>query len=108
MRSAFALAASIAFFFSAAAHAAEPLQTSPLPIEPIAEHPALASMVLSPDGKHMAGLVGTNQHKWPVISIWDTENLSKPPIWIPSKTMRPLSVQFLGNDRILFFDDQPL
>lgn len=107
MRFALALAASFALLLSAAANAAEPLQTSPLPIEPIAEHPALNGLVLSPDGKHMAGLVGTNQQKWPVISIWDVENLSKPPIWVPSKTMRPRNVQFLGNDHLIFFADQP-
>ncbi|MEQ1866225.1 MAG: prolyl oligopeptidase family serine peptidase [Micropepsaceae bacterium] len=55
----------------------------------------------------MAGLVGTKEHKWPVIAIWDIENLSKPPIWIPSERMRPRNVTFLGNERLIFFADQP-
>ena len=106
MRIAFALAASSALF-ATSAWAAEPLQTSPLPIEAVAEHPALSSIVLSPDGKHMAGLVASKQHKWPVISIWDVENLSKPAVWIPSDRMRPRNVSFLGNERLIFFADQP-
>lgn len=106
MRFAFALAATIALL-TPAALAAEPLQTTPLQIEQIAEHPAISGMVLSPDGKHLAGLVRSPQHKWPVISIWDAENLSKPAIWIPSTNMRPRQVVFLGNKHIIFFADQP-
>jgi dipeptidyl aminopeptidase/acylaminoacyl peptidase len=92
--------------------AAEPLKTTPLSIEAIAAHPAIGSvrggLALSPNGKYMVGLVGSDKHKWPVISIWDVENLSKAPVWIPSKEMRPVSVSFLGNDHIVFFADQPL
>ena len=105
MRVAVAIAA--LFLSQTAVFAAEPLQTTPLAIEPLAEHPALSGMVLSPDGKHMAGLVGTKQQKWPVISIWDVDDLSKPPVWIPSERMRPRAVTFLGNDHLIFFADQP-
>lgn len=87
--------------------AAEPLKTTPLPIDAIAQHPAMSGATLSPDGKHIAALVASPQHKWPVISIWQVDNLSKPPVWIPSERMRPRSVAFLGNDRIIFFADQP-
>jgi dipeptidyl aminopeptidase/acylaminoacyl peptidase len=86
---------------------AEPLLTTPLSIDAIAQHPAVQGLVIAPDGKHMAGLVGSPNHKWPVISIWDIDNLSGTAVWIPSTTMRPLAVSFLGNDRLLFFADQP-
>jgi acetyl esterase/lipase len=108
MRFAFALAASIAFAFTSVAQAAEPLQTSPLPIEAIAQLPAMQSVVLSPDGKHMAALVSSPKHRWPVVSIWEVDNLSKPPVWVPSERMRPRNVQFLGNQYVIFFVDQPL
>ena len=102
------LAFALAVGFSVtAAQAAEPLQSSPLPIEAIAEHPAISGVTLSPDGKHMAALVGSPKHKWPVISIWETDNLSKPPVWIPSDKMRPRLVSFVGNDHVIFFADQP-
>ncbi len=107
MRFAFALAATIAILTAPAA-VDDALQTTPLEIEPLAEHPAMDGPSLSPDGKHMAALVKSAQHKWPVISIWDVENLSKPPVWIPSLRMRPRSVAFLGNNHIIFFADQPL
>jgi dipeptidyl aminopeptidase/acylaminoacyl peptidase len=103
----FALAFAISLQAMTVVAVAEPLQTSPLPIEAIAEHAAISGVVLSPDGKHIAGLVRSPQQKWPVISIWDVENLSKPAIWIPSTTMRPRGVAFLGNEHVLFFADQP-
>lgn len=87
--------------------AADPLASAPLSIEQLAEHPALSGVTLSPDGKHIAALVGSPKHKWPVISIWETDNMSKPPVWIPSDKMRPRNVAFLGNNRIIFFADQP-
>ncbi len=87
---------------------AEPLQTTPLSIEAIAEQPAFASVALSPDGKHLAALVASPKYKWPVITIWEVENLAKQPVGIPSDEMRPRSVSFLGNDHVLFLADQPL
>ncbi len=98
----------LALIFGAAVAPAEPLQTTPLSIEAIAQLPAVEGLVLSPDGKHLAGLVGTPKYKWPVISIWDVDNLAKPPVWIPSTNMRPVAVTFLGNERLMFFADQPL
>lgn len=107
MRFALALAASIGLYLAPTALAAEPLQTSPLTIEAIAEHPAFSGVTMSPDGKHIAALVRSPQHRWPVVSIWQVENLSKPPVWIPSDKMRPRNVAFLGNNRLIFFADQP-
>lgn len=106
MRFAFTLISAIGLSLTISS-AAEPLKLAPLGIEQLAEHPALSGVTLSPDGKHMAALVGSPKHKWPVISIWETENLSKPPVWIPSERMRPRAVAFLGNDRVIFFADQP-
>jgi acetyl esterase/lipase len=83
-------------------------RSEPLSIESIAQHPAISGLTLSPDGKHMAALVNAPNNKWPVISIWDVENLSKPATWIPSLEMRPVAVSFLGDDRVLFIADQPL
>lgn len=106
MRLAFAVAASLAFALTAAQ--AEPLQTKPLDMEAIAQHPAMSGVVLSPDGKHIAALVNNPKYRWPVVTIWETDNLSKPPIGIPSERMRPRSVDFLGNKHVIFFVDQPL
>ena len=94
------------FAAPAAAQAQEALQLNPLPIESIARLPAIQGVTLSPDGKHLAALVASPDHRWPVISVWNLET-GAPPVWIPSATMRPRAVSFLGNDRLLFLADQP-
>jgi dipeptidyl aminopeptidase/acylaminoacyl peptidase len=106
MRFAFALATALGFTITAV-QAAEPPKTTPIEIEALAQFEAFDSARLSPDGKHLVALVASPKHKWPVISIWEVENLTKPPIWIPSESMRPVSVRFLGNGHILFFAEQP-
>jgi acetyl esterase/lipase len=107
MRFAPALAAALVLAL-APSLAAEPLQTTPLSIESIAEHPAISRVTLSPDGKHVAALVRNPKYRWPVVTIWDADNLSKAPIGIPSERMRPILVGFLGNNHVLFVADQPL
>jgi acetyl esterase/lipase len=91
-----------------AAQATEPLKTTPLTIEAIAQHAAISSVSLSPDGKHIAALVYNPNYKWPLVSIWDADNLSKAPVGIPSTEMRTRNVGFLGNNRVIIFLDQPL
>lgn len=81
---------------------------APIPVESIAKHDALRRVSMSPDGKHIAGLVAVEGKRWPVISIWKTDNLKAKPIWIPTEEMRYRSVSFLTNDKIIFTTDQPL
>jgi acetyl esterase/lipase len=106
-RLATALAAALVAACAAPAAMAQPLQTTPLPVESLARHPALSQVVISPDGRHIAGLIAIEGQRWPAIAIWTVDNLSAPPVAIPSTQMRPRSVSFLGNDRIVFFADQP-
>ena len=81
---------------------------SPLPIDAIAQHPAITGPALSPDGEHIAALVASDDHEWPVISIWKSDDLSQTPVWIPSQFMRIVFVDFLSNDQIIFVADEPL
>lgn len=89
---------------------AEPLSTTPLTIEQLARHPAISGVTISPDGRHIAGLMAAPGQRWPVVAIWETDNLEKQPVGIPSSRpeVRPRQVAFLGNDRVLIFMDQPL
>ncbi len=80
----------------------------PLSIEALAQHPDISGPALSPDGKHVAALVAPDGYEWPVISIWNADDLSERPVWVPSKEMRLRAVSFVSNDRILFFADSPL
>ena len=91
----------------APAFAAEPVATAPLPIEAIAQHPAISGAVLSPDGKHVAALVAQAGQKWPIVSVWNADDLTRPPINTASSDMRPRAVYFLGNDRIIILLDLP-
>lgn len=91
------------------AHAhAEPLTLTPLPIEAIAREPAIKSVNLSPDGKHIAALISRPEHRWPLISIWDADDTSSRPALIPAQNARPFSLVFIGSRHILFRVDKPV
>lgn len=80
----------------------------PLAIDDLAQYPAMTDVVIAPDGKHIAALIAVKGQAWPVISIWDTSDLSKTPIWIPSKTQRIDQVDFFTSDKIYFITEQPI
>lgn len=103
-QSASALLAASALSMSAVA---DPLPVTPIPIEALARLPAITGATISPDGKHIAALVSVNGQRWPVISVWDTDDLTKPPTTIASSEMRPRAVSFVGNEKLLFAADQP-
>lgn len=96
-----------ASLFSLTAAAQQPLPLTPLPIASLARHPAISGVTISPDGRHIAGLVAVTGQQWPVIAVWEADNLAKPPSQISSREMRPRGVQFIGNDKLLFVADQP-
>lgn len=81
---------------------------TPLAIDAVAKYEQLTSVSISPDGKHIAGLISVEGEKWPVISIWDATNLSARPVWIPSKTNRITGVGFFSSDKIIFQMEQPI
>lgn len=87
---------------------AERAVAAPLSIDALAQFEAVTSVNLSPDGKHVVGLVAAPGQKWPVISIWKADALEETATWIPSAHNRPIGVQFLTNDRILFLTEQEL
>lgn len=81
---------------------------APMSIDDAARYDELSDLTISPDGKHMAGLIAVKDQKWPVISIWDTSDLKKPPIWIPSKTNRIVAVGFFTSNKVYFLIEQPI
>lgn len=88
-----------------ASHAAE---REPLAIAAIARYEAMSSVAISPDGKHVAALVATDKYKWPVVAIYDAADLAKPPVWIPSETLRVVQVSFFSNERVSFVAEAPI
>lgn len=62
--------------------------------------PAITSLTLSPDGKHMAAITSSDG-KLARLSIWDTSDFSKPPFVIASDPrVRFMSVSFVKNERL--------
>lgn len=111
LRSVFAVAAGLALTCTGVgvAHAAGYVPPAkPLAIDEISQYDALSDLVISPDGKHIAGLIAVKGQEWPVISIWETADLKKTPIWIPSKTQRIDQVGFFTSDKIFFLTEQPI
>lgn len=92
----------------ALAQAPAPARAAPIPIEDLSRFEQLTSVSLAPDGKHVVGLFAAPDQKWPVLSIWKTDALTESAVWIPSKNMRPVSVRFIGNERLLFVTEQEL
>lgn len=64
--------------------------------------PAIDSVDLSPDGKHIAAVTSPDGVT-ATISVWDTEHLDRPPVVIPpakAKEFRFFNVRFVKNDRL--------
>jgi acetyl esterase/lipase len=87
---------------------AAPTMAQPISIEALAKFEGMTSVRLSPDGKKLAAIISVPGQKWPVISIWDADDLSKTPVWIPSATNRITSVSFFSNDQVLFDTEQEI
>lgn len=87
---------------------AERALAAPLSIDALAQFEAVTSVNLSPDGKHVVGLVAAPGQKWPVISIWKADALEQTATWIPSQNMRPVAVDFIADDRIWFITEQEI
>lgn len=81
--------------------------TPPLPVEKIVEDWPLRGAVMSPDGKHIAGIAGVPGQN-PAVKVWSTDNLQAPPRVFGSKTMRFVAVNFIKNDRLLITVNQPV
>jgi acetyl esterase/lipase len=64
-------------------------------------------VTMSPDGKHVAAL-GAIEGNNPVIRVWSTDDMSKPPRQFGSRTMRFVSLRWLSNSRLFVQANQPV
>ena len=69
--------------------------------------PAIQSVSISPDGKHLAALTSPDGEAVD-ITVWSTDALGAKPVRVRATRMRFVSVQFLKNDRLLVEAEQPL
>lgn len=72
-----------------------------------AKRPALTSVSISPDGKHLAGVSSPDGEKT-IVSVWNMDNMSEPPktIGAPPRSWFT-GVSFLKNDRLMVSVVQP-
>ncbi len=75
-------------------------QGAPLPTAwDLTRAPAISSLTLAPDGKHLAAVTspdGINRY----VSVWETANPSKPPTVLGAAKTNILRVDFIKNDRL--------
>jgi dipeptidyl aminopeptidase/acylaminoacyl peptidase len=67
--------------------------------------PAISNVIVSPDGKHLAGLTSANGADV-TISVWSTADLSKPTAVIGTGKVRVIRIRFLKSDRLLVYTNQ--
>jgi dipeptidyl aminopeptidase/acylaminoacyl peptidase len=82
--------------------------TPPLALEAGIDDWDLRGVVMSPDGKHVAGITKGVNGGPPRILVWNTENLGAEPKVLGSARMRFAGVTFLSNDRLLVTAIQPV
>ncbi|RFF26356.1 MULTISPECIES: S9 family peptidase [unclassified Wenzhouxiangella] len=62
------------------------LHAAPISIESIARQPAISSVSMSVDGKHLAAIVSApgSEHRDTALATWDLDNIDKGPVITPS------------------------
>lgn len=74
-------------------------------VEQLAAYPAMSSVSVSPDGKHIVALQGKGEDRY--ILVWDADGLDKKPTVLASKHMKIQGVQFVKNDLLAVSMWQP-
>lgn len=79
-----------------------------IPIEHISKNPAFTSLSMSPDGRHIAGLVTLEGEVDLSLAIWETDNLGAAPTVTPANDrMRFIEVRALKADKVFVVAQQP-
>lgn len=93
------LARSIALTFALLTTAASVGAAPKAPaISQLGAYPQYSGFSLSPDGKHIAALRGTDEDR--VIAVWSTDALDQAPTLIGAERMKISGVSFIKNDRL--------
>lgn len=78
-----------------------------IPIEHFSKNPAFTSLSLSPDGRHIAGLVTLDGEESLSLAVWDTDELGKPPVVTPANSrMKFIFTQALKAGKIFVVGQQ--
>jgi len=100
------VAVAAALIVTAAPSIVAAADASPPPASAFAREPALGSVEVSPDGRHLVGLISPDGQRR-LIAVWTTADLSAAPFVIGSDPKSELlRVSFLKNDRLLVTTQQ--
>ena len=80
--------------------------TPALPVETMSRYWNVWGARMSPDGKHIAALAGIPGQN-PVVRVWSTDDMTKPPTQFGSRTMRFVGIAWASNSRIFVNANQP-
>jgi len=104
-----AAAAVLAFFCPMANASAQQMNAAVVPptAQAFARRPAIASVDVSPDGKHVVAVISPDGEKR-VVALWTTADMDKAPFIIGSDNERAdvVGAQFIKNDRIFVTTQQ--
>ena len=96
------LAFSLSAGFAIAQSAATP---AGLTARDFAREPAIQGLSISPNGKHLVGIVSPDGDTR-YIAIWETANPGKAPVILGAQKMRLMAAQFVKDDRLGVFAQQ--
>lgn len=82
-------------------------QAAPPSAKDFSRYAALSDVVVSPDGRHIAGLISSDGEER-LLAVWETAHPDRQPFVITSQHMRLMSVQFVKNDRLAVVVQQTL
>lgn len=82
--------------------AATPAVTAVIPVEAWSHDPLIDSVVISPDGSKLAALTAADTNSLPSVTVWETADLSKPPVRFAPDDSKVISVWWASNDQLFF------
>ena len=86
--------------------AATPAVTAVIPVEAWSHDPLINSVVISPDGSKLAALTAADANSLPSVTVWETADMSKPPVRFAPDDSKVLGVWWASNDQLFFVGTQ--
>lgn len=74
-----------------------------IPMKAWVHDPLIASVDISPDGNSLVALTLTDINEYAEITVWDTQDLSKPPKRFKPPNVKALSVGWINDDTLYVF-----
>ena len=75
-------------------------------VEAWSHDPLIDSVVISPDGSKLAALTQADTNSLPSVTVWETADLSKPPVRFAPDDSKVLDIWWASNDQLLLIGRQ--